>query len=62
MGKKYNAPYRGTKQMQIIDNVVNSKKKVQEELEEYKEKFNVDETTKVMLTPYEYPAEVAREI
>ena len=48
--------------MQIIDNVVNSKKKVQEELEEYKEKFNVDETTKVMLTPYEYPAEVAREI
>jgi hypothetical protein len=41
---------------------VNSKKKVQEELEEYKEKFNVDETTKVMLTPYEYPNEVAREI
>jgi hypothetical protein len=31
----------------MIDNVMNSKKKVQDELVEYKERFNVDETTKV---------------
>jgi hypothetical protein len=28
VGKKYNAPYRASKQLTMIDNVTNSKKKV----------------------------------
>jgi len=42
MAKKYNAPYKSSR-FDLIDNVNNAKKKVQDELEEYKQKFAVDE-------------------
>ena len=44
----------------IIENI-NKKKGIQEELEEYKDKFQVDEAQKVKLQNFDYPEEIARE-
>jgi hypothetical protein len=44
----------------IIENI-NKKKGIQEELEEYKDKFQVDEAQKVKLQAFDYPEEIARE-
>ncbi len=40
---------------------MNKKKGIQEELEEYKDRFQVDEAQKVKLQNFDYPEEIAKE-
>lgn len=50
-----------TKRFDMMEGLTNSKKKVQDELEEYKKQFQVPGTQEVKLVPLHYPEEMAKE-
>jgi hypothetical protein len=52
--RKFQAPYKSNR-FDMLSSLNNTKKKVQEELEEYKQKFKVDEEKEVHLQPVNYP-------
>jgi hypothetical protein len=56
LAKKYQAAYK-TERFEMMKDISTSKKKVEEELKEYKKQFEVPEQ-EVKLIPYNYPEDI----